>query len=203
MANTLPLPLRVAAGVVGTTIDRLTRLPSELPGLGVSLAGHVLRTSMRIRQEVADLATRGDELFGDLAGGRSGLGLATFDEDLPDLVATGSDDRDARRGDTDGVDNAPSTAAPASAAEPAAADHPPMAPKRSRDRSRTVPDTGSGGATNGARTPHTVAELRAKIRDLPADAVRELLVAEQAGPARAAWITLLENRLTTLGQPAS
>lgn len=203
MANTLPLPLRVAAGVVGTTIDRLTRLPSELPGLGVSLAGHVLRTSMRIRQEVADLATRGDELFGDLAGGRSRTGLATFDEDLPDPVATGPDHRDAHRGDTDGVDTAPSTAAPPSAAEPAAADHPPTAPKRPRDRSRTVPGAGSGGVTNGATAPHTVAELRAKIRDLPADAVRELLVAEQAGPARAAWITLLENRLTTLGQPAS
>ena len=82
MATTLPFGIRIAAGVVGTTFDHLVRLPGELPGMTVSFAGQLLRTSMRVRQEVAELATRGDELLAPLVGrAEEHPAWATFDED--------------------------------------------------------------------------------------------------------------------------
>lgn len=176
MAIMLPFPLRVAAGIVGTTLDRLTRLPSELPGLGVSLAGQALRTSMRIRQEVADLAIRGDELLGDLTGGRNEPGLATFDEDQPES----------------------SPAQPAPASTPDAPDRRSPGAKPAAARPTATPEHPEPGVKSVNGQVHTIAELRAAIRDLPAGKVRELLEVERAGQARAPWITLLENRLTTL-----
>src|SRR6195952_4856171 len=93
MATTLPLGIRVAAGLVATSFDHLVKLPGELPGLTVSFAGQLLRTSMRVRQEVAELATRGDELLAPLIGGaEEHPAWATFDEDddKPDDATTDS-----------------------------------------------------------------------------------------------------------------
>jgi hypothetical protein len=82
MATTLPFGIRVAAGLVATSFDHLVKLPGELPGLTVSFAGQLLRTSMRVRQEVAELATKGDELLAPLIGGADEHpAWATFDED--------------------------------------------------------------------------------------------------------------------------
>ena len=35
----------------------------ELPALSVSVAGHAVRLSMRVQQEITELAARGDELL--------------------------------------------------------------------------------------------------------------------------------------------
>ncbi|HEY0119220.1 MAG TPA: hypothetical protein VGC04_10595, partial [Cellulomonas sp.] len=63
MAITLPFGVRIAAGLIGTAFDRLVTLPKELPTIGVSLAGQAVRTTLRVQQELAELATRGDELL--------------------------------------------------------------------------------------------------------------------------------------------
>jgi hypothetical protein len=63
MAISLPLPVRVAAGLVVTGWDTLLNLPSELPALSVSVAGYAVRVSMRVQQEITQLAARGDELL--------------------------------------------------------------------------------------------------------------------------------------------
>ncbi|MET3806705.1 hypothetical protein ABIB25_003725 [Nakamurella sp. UYEF19] len=82
MAITLPIGIRVAAGLLGTAIDRITKLPEELPTLGVTVVGQVFKTSMRLRQEVAELATRGDDLLSGITGGaQENPPWATFDED--------------------------------------------------------------------------------------------------------------------------
>ncbi len=96
MATTLPMGVRVAAGLVGTTFDHLVKLPGELPGLTVSFAGQLLRTSMRLRQEIAELATRGDELLAPLVGGaEEHPAWATFDEDESETAAPGRADATA------------------------------------------------------------------------------------------------------------
>src|SRR4051794_10947653 len=96
MATTLPLGIRVAAGLVGTSFDHLVRLPGELPGLTVSFAGQLLRTSLRVRQEVAELANRGDELLAPLIGGaQEHPAWATFDEDEDDDGSPSGNSRDA------------------------------------------------------------------------------------------------------------
>ena len=95
MAITLPIGIRVAAGLVGTAFDRLGKLPEELPGIGVTVAGQLLRTSMRVRQEIAELAIRGDDLLAGLSGGpQEHPEWATFDDDEePDRSATPADHR--------------------------------------------------------------------------------------------------------------
>ncbi len=101
MALTLPLGIRVAAGLLGTAIDRLGTLPGELPGLVVSAAGQALRTSMRVRQEIAELATRGDDLLAPLTGrSQEHPPWATFDEDDDEPPTPGRSTRSGAGTDT-------------------------------------------------------------------------------------------------------
>lgn len=82
MPRSLPVPLRVAAGVVGSTIDYFGRLPGELPAIGVSAVGQAFRFNLRVRQELAALVARGDELLSGLGGSAPVQPeWATFDED--------------------------------------------------------------------------------------------------------------------------
>ncbi|GAA1997237.1 hypothetical protein JL107_10610 [Nakamurella flavida] len=86
MALTLPTPVLVAAGLVGTGIDTLKRLPEELPALPVTLVGRAVRLSMKVQQEVAELAGRGEELLSGLTRGSGGdsPAWARFDDDDDD-----------------------------------------------------------------------------------------------------------------------
>ena len=98
MAITLPTPLRVAAGILGTGIDRVRSLPEDLPALPVVLVGKAMRLSMRLQQEVAELATRGDQLIGGMLGGAAleeSPPWARFDDDP---VFTPTNPRSARSG---------------------------------------------------------------------------------------------------------
>lgn len=83
MASSLPTPVRIAAGLVGTVADRVSTLPQDLPNLGVSLVGQAFRLSLKARQQVAQLAVRGDELLSGLRSGPPAQpAWATFDEDI-------------------------------------------------------------------------------------------------------------------------
>ncbi|TKV61635.1 lipid droplet-associated protein [Nakamurella flava] len=85
MAFPLPLPLKIATGLVVTGVERIRSLPADLSALPVQAAGYALRVSMKVQQEIAELATKGDETLSAVFGGgqpeRSPL--ATFDDDLP------------------------------------------------------------------------------------------------------------------------
>lgn len=84
MAITLPLPLRVAAGILGAGIDRVRALPEDIPALPVSLVGNAMRLSMKVQQEIASLATRGDELLGGMISApQEHPSWAKFDDDEP------------------------------------------------------------------------------------------------------------------------
>ena len=72
MAITLPLPFRVAAGILGTGIDLVRSLPDDIPALPVTLVGNAMKLSIKVQQEIATLATRGDELLGGVIGGAGG-----------------------------------------------------------------------------------------------------------------------------------
>ncbi|HEY4991102.1 MAG TPA: hypothetical protein VII33_03370 [Nakamurella sp.] len=87
MAITLPLPVRVAAGILATGIDRVRSLPEDIPALPVTLVGNAMRLSMRVQQEIAALATRGDELLGGvIAAPQENPSWARFDDDEPALT---------------------------------------------------------------------------------------------------------------------
>jgi hypothetical protein len=64
-----------------------------------------------------------------------------------------------------------------------------------------------GGDHSGSPLPGydslTLAELRGHLRRLSAEQVTELVVRERAGAARAPFLTLLENRLTSIEHDGS
>lgn len=252
MAITLPLGIRLAAGLLGTAVDRVTALPSELPSLAVTFAGQALRTAMRVRQEVVDLAIRGDELLAPLTNrAQEHPEWATFDEDEDDEdgaddasdrsvfvppPAAGPDGGGVAAGGFSAGDGSaghlldaapdldvprPGTAAPGetvltatgfvvgATAAPAALlggplgavvgeVTPPDAPVNPVANSRRT--TARPRSRNTINSDHrlTIAELKERTQQMSVAEVRALLAQEEAGPNRAAYLTLLGNRLMTL-----
>ncbi len=90
MAFTLPLPVRLIAGLVGTGIDRVRALPTDLPALPVVAVGRAMRLTMKLQQEVNSLATRGDELLGGvIAAPQENPAWARFDDDEAGVTGNG------------------------------------------------------------------------------------------------------------------
>lgn len=170
MSMNVPLPFRVAAGVVAAGLDQLRRLPEELPGLPVALAGSAVRASLRVQQTITELATKGDELLASWVNPPvENPSWARFDDEEPGDGAA-SDDRGADEGNADD------------------------------DRATgTVPDEARpGNPVIDAYDELTIGQLRTRLRTLDADQVEALLERERGGQARAAFLTTLENRLTSL-----
>ncbi|GAB2992438.1 hypothetical protein GCM10017788_35840 [Amycolatopsis acidiphila] len=88
----LPLPLRIAAGLAVTAAERARELPKNLVGLPVTVVSQVLQFSMRLQQQVTELAIKGDEVLSALHPVEDTPSWATFDEDLPpvDEAPTGN-----------------------------------------------------------------------------------------------------------------
>jgi hypothetical protein len=85
----LPLPIRIAAGLAATAVERARKLPEQLAGLPVSAVSRTLQASMRLQQQITELAIKGDEALSWLAPVRDEQPWATFDEDGgagPDLA---------------------------------------------------------------------------------------------------------------------
>jgi hypothetical protein len=83
MTPPLPLPIRIAAGLVATAVEQardLPRLALELPVTAVSQA---LQASMRVQQKVTELAIKGDRVLGVGPQIEDEPAWATFDDDVP------------------------------------------------------------------------------------------------------------------------
>jgi hypothetical protein len=79
----LPLPVRIAAGLVATAVEQARGLPRTVVELPVTAVSQVLQASMRVQQKVTELAIRGDRALGALRPVEEKPSWATFDEDLP------------------------------------------------------------------------------------------------------------------------
>src|ERR1700754_4991265 len=77
----LPLPVRVAAGLAVTAVDRARHLPEKLAGLPVTMVSQALQLSMRVQQQVTELAIKGDDALSTLRPAEESPEWATFDED--------------------------------------------------------------------------------------------------------------------------
>jgi hypothetical protein len=89
MAITLPFPVRVAVGILATGIDRVRSLPEDIPAIPVALVGNALKLSMKLQQEIATLATRGDEVLGGVVNApQENPSWAKFDDDEPAAPVT-------------------------------------------------------------------------------------------------------------------
>lgn len=81
--SSFPLPVRVAAGLAATAVEQARQLPTTLLGLPVTVASQALQASMRIQQQITELAIKGDEALAGLRTPEEQPAWATFDEDEP------------------------------------------------------------------------------------------------------------------------
>lgn len=79
----LPLPVRVAAGLAVTAVDRARNLPEKLAELPVTVVSQALQLSMRLQQQVTELAIKGDDALATFRPVEETPEWARFDEDEP------------------------------------------------------------------------------------------------------------------------
>jgi hypothetical protein len=79
--RSFPLPVRVAAGLAATAVEQARQLPTTLLGLPVTVASQALQVSMRIQQQITELAIKGDDALAGLRTPEEQPAWATFDED--------------------------------------------------------------------------------------------------------------------------
>ncbi|MBU8813524.1 lipid droplet-associated protein [Mycolicibacterium goodii] len=196
--GTAPYGVRLLVGAAVTTLEEARKLPQTILTYPMTVASQAANIVMHVQQNLAELVIKGDEALEQLFPPKDEQPeWATFDEDLED------DDSDASGSDKgSGSDTTPangqrrtegrfalySTGTPDSAgSEPAE----PTAPK-------SEPDSG-GAPPIVAELDYdslTLAQLRARLTSLSIGDLEALLAYEEAGRARAPFVTLLANRIT-------
>lgn len=79
----LPLPIRIAAGLVATAVEQAQDLPRRVAELPVTAVSQALQASMRLQQKVTELAIKGDRALGSLRPVEEKPSWATFDDEEP------------------------------------------------------------------------------------------------------------------------
>lgn len=188
---TAPFGVRLLVGIAVTAIEETRRLPQTILMYPVTVASTFAQVVMKVQQDLAGLAIRGDEALEGLFPPKDEKpDWATFDEDL----AEGDKPRPAGDGErrTEGrfalysvADtvraDAADKAAPAKNAGPRK-----KAPKRQPPPIAVELDYES----------LTLAQLRARMPSLSIADLRVLLDYEESAKARAPFQTLLANRIT-------
>lgn len=85
----MPLPVRIAAGLVVTALEQARRFPEQIAELPVTAASRAVQAGMRVQQRVTELAIKGDEVFALFRQVEDTPSWARFDED--DEPAQGPD----------------------------------------------------------------------------------------------------------------
>ena len=201
----LPLPVRVAAGLVASAVEQARDLPRLAVEFPVTAVSQALQASMRVQQKVTELAIKGDRAIGALRPVEDRPAWATFDdEDVssngastvtelrparePEPEAPAASDVDA---DVDAdVDTAVATAAETTAA--AAAGETSGGPAPAGEPDASGPNVLPGYAEM------TIPQLRGRLRFLSADELRSLLAWETTHGNRPPFVTMLTNRITTV-----
>lgn len=175
----LPLPVRLAAGLVATAVEQARDLPRHVVQFPVTAVSQALQASMRVQQRITELAIKGDRALGALRPIEDKPSWATFDDDEP-----------SRNGASTVTELRPQP----HTAQPRTSRPIPVA----REEKPTVPLTAGLPASLTEYPDLSIPQLRAKLRTLsPAD-LRELLVWEEAHDARPPFVTMLSNRITTV-----
>lgn len=206
----VPLPLRVAVGLMVTAVEQARKLPEQLADLPITAASRAVQAGMRVQQRVTELAIKGDEVFSLLRPVEDTPPWAKFDEDdAPPAAGTGADAGepgvsagprpDSRDGEVDEADVA-------QALTPAHADTDGTRPATSSGLPPAEPAKQTSPAEPAKQAPEllaayeemSVAELRTKLRALSLPQLEALLVYEQTHRDRPAFVTLLSNRISTV-----
>jgi hypothetical protein len=184
----VPLPVRVAVGLVVTAVEQARKLPEQLVDLPVTAASRAVQAGMRVQQRVTELAIKGDQVFSLLQPVEDSPPWARFDEDdeppetgrAPSAAHADNIDKVARGGEVDEADVAQALTPP-----PPSADG--IRPAASRPSELLA-----------GYDEMSVAELRTKLRELSLPQLEALLVYEHTHRDRPAFVTLLSNRISTV-----
>lgn len=222
----LPLPVRVAAGLAVTAVDRARHLPEKLAELPVTMVSQALQLSMRLQQQVTELAIKGDDALATLRPVEESPEWATFDEDLAEGQQDAGHDnvnrsrfdaaKDTEDAEADGESNDPWAAEEQALAHEVHDDAVPnnAAPGFAEadgtetdnvddsvsDDVASLVDAGTvdGPAALPNYTELTLPQVRARLRRLDAAQVTELMEYERSHADRPAFVGMLTRRLGTL-----
>lgn len=86
----LPLPVRLAAGIVALAVEQARDLPRLVVEFPVTAVSQALQASMRVQQKVTEVAIKGDRALGALRPVEEKPSWATFDEDEPSANGHGT-----------------------------------------------------------------------------------------------------------------
>lgn len=203
--KSLPLPIRVAAGLAVTAVEQARTLPAKLAGLPVTVASQALQASMRVQQQVTELAIRGDEVLAGLRPVEEAPEWATFDEDLDDdrfdmskpfesafdRVDDEPDGPERRNGHHTATAETFATSDPWADEEQALAAEADAHAEPEPADDRTLPATVQYDELS-------LPQLRARLRQYSPDELTELLEYERAHGNRPSFVGMLTRRIATV-----
>jgi hypothetical protein len=194
----LPLPVRVAAGLAVTVVDQARHLPEKLAELPVTMVSQALQLSMRLQQQMTELAIKGDDALATLRPVEESPEWATFDEDATTSGYDASNGRNGTRSrfETTELDDT-ADADTGDAADAADAGEPvdPWSAEESviqRELDNTPP------SALPAYPDLTMPQLRARMRRLTVDELSELIDYERSHDDRPEFVGMLTRRIGTL-----
>jgi len=206
---TAPYGVRLLIGVAVTAIEETLKLPQTIAMYPMTLASNVAQVVMKMQQDLADLAIKGDSALEGLFPPKDEQPeWATFDEDVadgrasrPDAGERRTEGRFALYSVTDEDENpARSTKATAGPKSTRTAK---KAPSRATAKTAAAPTSQTKPAVAAPAIAVeldyeslTLAQLRARITSLSVADLKELLAYEETAKARAPFQTLLANRIT-------
>lgn len=201
----LPLPVRVAAGLAVTAVDRARHLPEKLAELPVTMVSQGLQLSMRLQQQVTELAIKGDDALSRFRPVEESPEWATFDEDATDKQYDASPITNGARSrfDTVPADEDTESEAATSDRDPWAAEEQALrhelddrAAPAETDGQQPADDDGPTALPN--YTELTLPQVRARMRRLDVDQLTDLLEYERTHGDRPAFVGMLTRRIATL-----
>ncbi len=174
----LPLPVRIAAGLAATAVERARLLPQQLAGLPVTVVSEALQLSMRLQQQVTELAIKGDDVLAGMRPPEDEPEWATFDEDASPLIV---------------VPDPP----PVTPVTPATPDETPDGdddPWTEEERAIAAEPPAALPVYDDLSLP----QLRARLRTLSVEDLEELLAHERAHDDRPQFTGMLNRRIATV-----
>ena len=204
----LPLPVRVAAGLAVTAVDRARHLPEKLAELPVTMVSQALQLSMRLQQQMTELAIKGDGALATLRPVEESPEWATFDEDESASEYDASPSRNGARSRFETTqldsDDLPSETEEPDEPEEVASGDDPWATEESTIRRELDNDNADDEEPDEppislpGYPDLTLPQLRARMRRLNVDELNELVDYERSHDDRPEFVGMLTRRIGTL-----
>jgi hypothetical protein len=201
-----PYGVRLLVGAAVTAVEETLKLPQTIAMYPMTLASNVAQAVMKMQQDLADLAIKGDSALEGLFPPKDEQPeWATFDEDITGTEAPSAGSGERRTEGRFALYSVSDDAAP----ERTAPSAPKPKPVRVAKATKKAPTKAAAPRTPAkAAVPApavaveldyeslTLAQLRARMTSLSVTDLRALLAYEEAAKARAPFQTLLANRIT-------